>query len=139
MLDHDLVFAGSQLMRTMSSLGNDSSKYVNRTSHTTGAWHVVSAGDWTSGFLGGAMWQLFKATGNSFWSTQAKAWTLGLASQSSQEGDLAFRLLTTFKPLYDLTKNAAYKQVLLDAAAFTRDFEKALHVIMGLYRSMQPA
>ena len=28
---------------------------------------------------------------------------------------------------------------LCDGPAFTRDFEKALHVVMGLYRSTQPA
>jgi unsaturated chondroitin disaccharide hydrolase len=116
-LDHALVFAQSQLQRTMSDLGNDVTKYVNRTSNPSGTWKTVTANDWTSGFLPGTFWQMFAATGNTFWSDKGKAWTLGLDSQKNQIGDLAFRLMTTYLPLYNLTKNDAYRQVLLTAAA----------------------
>lgn len=117
MLDHDLAFASSQLKRTMSDLGNNTSKFVNRTG-SDGKWNVVGASDWTSGFLGGTFWQMFASTKSSFWSDKAKLWTTPLAGQAkSQTGDLAFRLMTTFKPLYELTGDPAYKQVLLDAAA----------------------
>jgi unsaturated chondroitin disaccharide hydrolase len=117
MLDHDLAFASAQLKRTMSDLGNNHSKFVNRTT-STGTWNVVNADDWTSGFLGGQMWQLFNATGDSSWKTNATSWTTPLAGEATkQTGDLAFQLMTTFKPLYDATGNAAYKQVLLNAAA----------------------
>jgi hypothetical protein len=115
--DHALVFASSQLKRTMSDLGNNVTKYVNRTSNPSGTWKTVTANDWTSGFLPGTFWQMFAATNNSYWSDKAKAWTLGLESQKNQIGDLAFRLMTTYLPLYNLTKNNAYRQVLLDAAA----------------------
>jgi unsaturated chondroitin disaccharide hydrolase len=61
---------------------------------------------------------MYNSTKSSFWSDKAKLWTTPLAGQAtSQTGDLAFRLMTTFKPLYELTGNPAYKQVLLDAAA----------------------
>lgn len=114
--DHDLAFASAQLKRTMSDLSNSTSKFVNRTK-SDGTWNVVNASDWTSGFLAGNFWEMFSATGNTFWSDKAKAWTTPLAIQKNQEGDLAFRLMTTFKPLYELTGNTAYRQVLLDAAA----------------------
>ena len=115
-LDHDLTFAASQLKRTMGDLGNGTSTYVNRTD-ASGKWKTVSASDWTSGFLPGTFWQMYEATGDTYWSTQAKAWTLPLAGQKTQQGDLAFRLMTTFKPLYEMTGDPAYRQVLLDAAA----------------------
>src|SRR4051812_19563372 len=111
MLDHDLAFASAQLKRTMSNIGNNSSKFVNRTK-SDGTWNVVTASDWTSGFLAGNFWQMFKATGNTFWSDKAEAWTTPLESQKNQSGDLAFRLMTTFKPLYEMTGDPAYKQVL---------------------------
>ena len=117
MLDHDLAFSSAQLKRTMADLGKSHSKFVNRT-NSNGTWNVVNADDWTSGFLGGQMWQLFSATGDSAWKTNATAWTTPLASEATkQNGDLAFRLMTTFLPLYQQTGNAAYKQVLLNAAA----------------------
>ncbi len=115
-LDHDLTFASSQLKQTMADLNNSTSLEVNRTD-ATGHWKTVTPSDWTSGFLPGAMWEMYQATGDSFWSTQAKAWTVPLAGQTSQEGDLAFRFMTTDEPLYELTSDPAYRQVLLDAAA----------------------
>jgi unsaturated chondroitin disaccharide hydrolase len=117
MLDHAMVFAASQLTRTIADLGNSPTSYVNRTSNSDGKWKVVTADDWASGFLPGAFWQMYQATGSSFWSDKARAWTLGLAGQASKTGDLAFRLLTTFRPLYNLTKDPTYRQILLDAAA----------------------
>jgi len=117
MLDHDLAFASSQLKRTMTDLGNSVTKYVDRTNNMDGKWRVVTANDWTSGFLPGTFWQMYNATGNAYWSGKAKAWTLGLAGQTGKTGDLAFRLMTTFKPLYDQTHDPIYRQILLDAAA----------------------
>src|SRR3954469_1634143 len=93
MLDHDLVFASSQLKRTMSELGNSTSKFVNRTK-SDGTWNVVSKDDWTSGFLAGNFWQMFNATGSSYWSDKAKLWTTPLDGQKNQSGDLWFRLMT---------------------------------------------
>ncbi len=117
-LDNALAFAQSQLKQTMNDLGNSTTKFVNRTSNSTGLWNVVGAGDWTSGFLGGQMWQLFAATSDSYWSGKATAWTTPLAGQAtSKTEDLYFRLMTTFLPLYQQTGNVAYRQVLLDAAA----------------------
>lgn len=116
MLDHDLAFASAQLKRTMADLGNVTTKYVNRTG-SDGKWRTVTANDWTSGFLPGTFWQMYSATGNTFWSDKAAAWTLGLANQTVQTGDLYFRLMTTFKPLYEKTLDPVYRQVLLDAAA----------------------
>ena len=112
MLDDDLVFASSQLKQTMSAWGTTPAN-LNRTG-SNGKWNVVPASDWTSGFLGGQFWEMFNATNkNAFWSTEATAWTTPLASQTSQNGDLAFRLMTTFLPLYELTGNVKYKQVCL--------------------------
>ena len=71
MLDDDLVFASSQLKQTMTDLGNNTSKFVNRTG-SNGKWNVVTANDWTSGFLAGQFWEMYNATGNTFWSDKAK-------------------------------------------------------------------
>lgn len=117
-LDNAVLFAQAQLKQTMTDLGNVTTKFVNRTSSSTGLWNVVTASDWTSGFLGGQMWQMFTTTGDTYWSGKAAAWTTPLASQATtQKEDLYFRLMTTYLPLYQQTGNAAYRQVLLDAAA----------------------
>ena len=117
-LANDLSFASSQLQQTMADLKNNTSLYVNTTNHSTGLWNTVTASDWTSGFLPGQMWQMYQATGNSFWSNQAALWTAGLAGQATaQTEDLYFRLMTTYLPLYEQTGSASARQVLLDAAA----------------------
>ncbi len=117
-LDNAIAFAQLQLKQTMTDLGNSTTKFVNRTSNSTGLWNVVGASDWTSGFLGGQMWQLYNATGATYWSGKATAWTTPLAGQATaRTEDLYFRLMTTYLPLYQQTGNAAYRQVLLDAAA----------------------
>jgi len=63
------------------------------------------------------MWQLDQFFPSTGWDAKATTWTTPLAAQSSQPGDHFSRLWDTFKPLYDKTGNATYKQVLLDAAA----------------------
>jgi unsaturated chondroitin disaccharide hydrolase len=111
-IDHAIAFARSQVGRTMAELSPGAYPYAAK---ADGTWSTVAATDWTSGYFGGQLWQLDKLVGG--YSAAATAWSTPLASQSTQPGDHFSRLWTTFKPLYDKTGNAAYRQVLLDAAA----------------------
>ena len=109
-------YAGTAINRTLNDIGQNENVFVERT-RTDGSWKTVDRTHWAAGFLAGTMWQMYARTGSPTWSTYAKKWTLPLAPQVTQTGDLAFKFLTTYLPLYQLTRNDAYRQVLLSAAA----------------------
>lgn len=46
-----------------------------------GGWQVKEAGDWTSGFFPGILWQLHGLTGKQMWADKARQWQAGLANQ----------------------------------------------------------
>jgi unsaturated chondroitin disaccharide hydrolase len=60
---------------------------------------------------------MYQATGDSYWSNLAKQWTTTLASQVNRTGDLSVEFMPSYEPLYEMTKNPAYLQVLEEAAA----------------------
>jgi mannose/cellobiose epimerase-like protein (N-acyl-D-glucosamine 2-epimerase family) len=108
--------ADQQLRSTLSQLGTDATKYVYVT-QGDGNWTVVNADTWTSGMLPASLWYMAKETGDPYWTTEAIRRTLPLQGQKTQKDDLAFRLAYAYWPLYAATNNAAYRQVLIDAAA----------------------
>lgn len=110
------AYAEASVQRTLNDIGNNTSTFVERT-RVDGSWKTVDRAHWAAGFLPGAMWQLHGYTGKSIWRDKATAWTTPLAPQVNQTGDLAFKFMTTYLPLYQLSGNPAHRQVLLDAAA----------------------
>ena len=114
-IDHTLTYAQSQLTKTLNEIGNQTNVYVERTLDS-GVWKTAGAAHWTSGFLPGMMWQLYKNTGDTAWRDKATAWTLGIGGQTGQDDDIAFRFWPSYKALYDQTGNPAYRDVLLAAA-----------------------
>src|SRR5262249_8398107 len=57
-IDHAFIFAESQLSRTITALAGKTSTYVHA-SLSDGTWTTVTPDYWTSGFLPGAMWQIY--------------------------------------------------------------------------------
>jgi hypothetical protein len=115
-IDHGIAFAQDQLARSLTDFGKNTTQFPMR-SNNDGTWLTVTADDWTSGYFGGNLWEMYALTGkNTYWKDKATIWTNPLASQKSQPGDHASRLLDTFLPLYNATGDANARQVLLDAA-----------------------
>ncbi|HEV2295526.1 MAG TPA: DNRLRE domain-containing protein [Tepidisphaeraceae bacterium] len=110
----DAAFAQQQLRNTITGLANDS--YPQYTL-ADGSWKFENVGHWTAGFLPGALWQLYGRTGDASWRDQAAARTVPLAGQASKVDDVTFRILNSFRPLYENTGSTTHRQVLLDAAA----------------------
>jgi unsaturated chondroitin disaccharide hydrolase len=115
-INQAVAYAETALNRTLNDIGNNANVFVERTDGA-GKWKQVDAAHWTAGFLGGTMWQLQQLTGKSSWADKAKKWTTSLAGQTNQTGDLAFKFLTTYLPLYQRSGSSADRQVLLNAAA----------------------
>lgn len=73
---------------------------------------------WCSGFFGGSLWYLFEQTKDPKWRTAAEKWTMAVAGQQTNTTthDLGFMLYCSFGNGYRLTKNAAYRPIMLTGA-----------------------
>jgi len=112
-----LTIAGTKAKQTISDIGT-SSNYPQYT-NADGTWSFVPATHWTSGFFPAELWNLYAATGDTYYRDQAAKLTRPLSVNDTQTGDLAFRLYNTIIPLLN-TNPPDYKslrQVLLTAAA----------------------
>ncbi len=72
---------------------------------------------WCEGFTPGQMWLLHRYTGDSWWRTQAEAYSRSLEPRKTdrQVHDLGFLFWTTYKPWYDLSGDESLKDVLVQA------------------------
>ena len=85
----------------------------------SGTVSYVGASDWTSGFPAGSFWLLYERTRDQAWRTAAETWTAALMSQRTRTDthDVGFVIYNSFGNGYRLTQNAAYRTVVLTAAA----------------------
>jgi hypothetical protein len=113
MLREDITFATQQLNATATSLS--SSKYPQTAKPT---WSTTSASSWTSGFLSGSLWNLYRNTTDATIKQKAETWMSGIESQkgNTSSHDVGFIINNSFGNGYKLTNNTAYKSVNLTAA-----------------------
>ena len=73
---------------------------------------------WCSGFFPGSLWYLYEFTGDPIWKEAAERWTMALEKEQYNTGthDLGFMLYCSFGNGYRLTKNDAYKKIMLNGA-----------------------
>lgn len=87
---------------------------------------------WCSGFFGGCLWFLYEYTGNQQWKDAAHNWSMAVEKEKFNKGthDLGFMLFCPFGNGYRLTKNEAYKEVLVTGAqSLASRFDPAVGVI----------
>ncbi len=86
---------------------------------TSGSWVTTGPGAWTSGFFPGSLWLLHRATRQAAWESEAESWQAGIEGQDTDTGtqDLGFMIFNSFGNGFEQTDDAAYKQVVLTAAA----------------------
>ncbi len=79
---------------------------------------LVASGDWTSGFFPGELWLLYEYTGKNEWKTQAQAFTANIEKEKWNGGthDMGFKIYCSFGNGYRLTKDAHYKDVIIQSA-----------------------
>ena len=79
---------------------------------------TVRPSDWTSGFLAGSLWRLYEVTSDAAWRVAAEKYTVMLAEVKRQRTthDLGFMLNSSYGNGYRLTRNPAYREVLLTGA-----------------------
>ncbi|MEJ2871718.1 glycoside hydrolase family 88 protein [Actinomycetospora sp. OC33-EN08] len=111
----DLAFAEARLAATAGRTATNA--YPVRTG-ANGAWVTAGAGDWTSGFFPGALWQAYAHTKDPVWKQRAEAWQAGVEVNKTDDGshDVGFQIFNTFGQDAVLTGDANAKAVALTAA-----------------------
>ncbi|MCJ8164294.1 glycoside hydrolase family 88 protein [Pontibacter sp. E15-1] len=82
-------------------------------------WNYVTINDWTSGFWPGILWYSYESSGDEQIKEKAIAFTEALKPilvQNKWDHDLGFMYYCSYGNGYRITKNPAYKEVLLAAA-----------------------
>jgi rhamnogalacturonyl hydrolase YesR len=79
---------------------------------------LVNSKDWTSGFFPGILWYLYDYTKDEKWLTQARLFTAKIAGEQYNKTthDLGFMIYCSFGNGYRITKDEAYKKVIIQAA-----------------------
>ena len=90
--------------------------------------------DWTSGFFPGVLWYLYEFTGNDEWKAQATTFTANIEKEKLNSGthDMGFKVYCSFGNGYRLTRNANYKEVIIESA---RTLSTRFRPITGTIRS----
>src|SRR5215203_1891363 len=79
---------------------------------------LVPSRDWTSGFFPGELWFLYEYTKKDEWKKQAQDFTANIEREKTNGGthDMGFKIYCSFGQGYRLTKDAHYKEVIIQSA-----------------------
>lgn len=79
---------------------------------------LVPAKDWTSGFFAGELWMLYAYTHKPEWKAKAEDFTAREEKEKLNGGthDMGFKIYCSYGTGYQLTKDAAYKEVIIQSA-----------------------
>lgn len=113
-IDHAIAFAQGQLKQTLLDLKGNVNRFPSITSGD-GTWKTYDYTDWTAGFFGGALWQMYNRTIDKQWRLDAAKYTTSLLKAKAAGDDLGFRFIPTYLQ-YHRTMGVD-KLALVDAAA----------------------
>ncbi|WP_324680750.1 glycoside hydrolase family 88 protein [Hymenobacter sp. GOD-10R] len=117
-VEEQLAYCAAQARKTVAQTA-DYTKLPRRISAGKNQWEYVDREDWTSGFWPGTLWYLYQQQPTGFWKEKAEGFTQNLApvlDHQTVDHDLGFMFYSSYGNGYRLTKDPAYKQVLLRAA-----------------------
>ena len=117
-VDENLAYASAQIGLQLKSI-KEQDKILNpRTINPKGITKYVQMEDWTSGFFPGIMWYMFEMTGDEKWKDYGIKVTESIDSVKylTWHHDVGFMINCSFGNAYRITKNEAYKEVMIKAA-----------------------
>ncbi|RNL55933.1 glucuronyl hydrolase [Pedobacter jejuensis] len=97
-----------------------------------GQFKMVVSRDWTSGFFPAELWYFYEYTKDKKWLNLAKKYTADIKKEQYNRGthDLGFMIYCPFGNGYRLTKDTAYKDVIIQAAkSLSTRFNKTAGVL----------
>lgn len=88
------------------------------TMNKSGKTSCVSIYGWTAGFFPGNLWYLTEYTGDPVWKDSAEVWTKKMEpiQKFTDNHDIGFMMYCSYGNAYRLTKNEAYKDILVESA-----------------------
>jgi unsaturated chondroitin disaccharide hydrolase len=113
----DIAVAEKQIGRQVDII-EQSGKLLNPRTLKNGRVEYVPNEDWTSGFFPGTMWFMYDLTKNEKWKKLGIKYTENLDSIKylTWHHDVGFIIRTSYGNAYRVTKNPAYKAVIIEAA-----------------------
>ncbi|MFD2570321.1 glycoside hydrolase family 88 protein [Spirosoma soli] len=115
-VDKEFAFAAQQYERMLKA-HPDTTKFPQST-NPDGSIRDMKSDWWCSGFFGGSLWYIYERTKDPAWKDAAHKWSMAVAKEQYNTGthDLGFMLYCPFGNGYRLTKNEAYKPIMLTGA-----------------------
>lgn len=112
----EINYAGQQL--ALADKARPDTKRIPFSTKPDGSAFDRETSWWTSGFYPGSLWYLYEYTKDPAYRTLAEKWTAPLEKEQYNKGthDLGFMLYCSYGNGYRLTRNPAYKAVLLEGA-----------------------
>jgi len=117
-IEENIAFASQQIGLEIE-LMNAKGEILNpRTIEKDGSTRYNTPELWTSGFFPGSLWYLYELTGENKWKTEAEkvTETLDTVQYLTWHHDVGFMVYCSYGNGYKLTKNPAYKKVIVQAA-----------------------
>lgn len=114
-----LDYCVGQAARTVASIPATLPNLPRNILNGKSTWNYIGYKDWTSGFWPGTLWYLYEYTKDARWKAKADTFTrelTPLAYQKAIDHDLGFQMYCSFGNGLRLTRNPAYKKILLAAA-----------------------
>jgi unsaturated chondroitin disaccharide hydrolase len=107
---------------------------VPRTLNTKGDLVLINSRDWCSGFFPGELWYLYEFTKKPEWLTAAKQYTAPIEQEQYTKSthDLGFEIYCSAGNAYRLTRDAHYKDVIVNAA---KSLSTRFNPIIGCIKS----
>ncbi|MGN6533729.1 MAG: alpha-L-fucosidase [Ginsengibacter sp.] len=98
--------------------GSNTGELVSPRTLEDGKLKLVTSRDWTSGFFPGQLWFLYQYTRNNEWKKEAEKFTADIEREkfNSTTHDMGFKIYCSFGNGYKLTKDAHYKDVIIQSA-----------------------
>jgi len=113
----NIQFANQQIGRQVQII-EDSGKLLNPRTVKNDKIQYVQIEDWTSGFFPGTMWYMYNLTNDEKWKRLGIKYTENLDSAKylTSHHDIGFIIGASYGNAYKVTHNAAYKEVIIEAA-----------------------
>jgi len=117
--DREINYCIKQADKTLQAIPTNDKNLPRTIENGSAEWKYVDYHDWCSGFWPGILWNLYETTHDKKWKVEANRFTQELTpivNHSGFDHDLGFTIFNSFGNGYRLTKDPAYKQVILQAA-----------------------
>lgn len=114
-----IAYCAAQANKTLKDIPSTQPDIPRNIIPGTANWRYVEYKDWCSGFWPGTLWYLYEGTHQAKFKAAADKFSKELTPLSREpafDHDLGFQVFNSFGNGYRLTKNPAYKKIILAAA-----------------------